>query len=204
MLEMISQVIVMAEPGFNSEGLVSWGVKNIIPIILLVVGVAIIAGARKGQMSQNALTITNVMLGCMLIAGGGAHLRVRRLDRDVRLQGLIGMLIRPDDDVYRVDAVWLGPQGFTLPWAARYSAYGIWVILFVGILLVEAALPMRSASRRSGSCVFSILATYARDRRDRPRTPGGQCLGDLARRARLRRGRRAAPRRLGSARARCG
>ena len=69
MFEMISHVVVMAEPGFNSEGLVSWGVKNIIPIILLVVGIAIIAGARKGQMSQNALTITNVMLGCMLIAG---------------------------------------------------------------------------------------------------------------------------------------
>jgi len=71
MFEMISHVIVMAEPGFNSDGIVSWGVKNIIPIILLVVGVAIIAGARKGQMSQNALTITNVLLGCMVIAGAG-------------------------------------------------------------------------------------------------------------------------------------
>lgn len=71
------------------------------------------------------------------------------------------MLIRPDDDVYRVDAVWLGPQGFTLPWAARYSAYGIWVILFVGILLVEAALPMRVSIPPIWELVFSILATYA-------------------------------------------
>ena len=71
------------------------------------------------------------------------------------------MLIRPDDDVYRVDAVWLGPQGFTLPWAARYSAYGIWVILFVGILLVEAALPMRVNIPPIWELVFSILATYA-------------------------------------------
>lgn len=71
MFEMISHVIVMAEPGFNSDGIVAWGVKNIIPIILLVVGVTIIAGARKGQMSQNALTITNIMLGCMVIAGAG-------------------------------------------------------------------------------------------------------------------------------------
>ena len=46
------------------------------------------------------------------------------------------MLVRPDDEVYRVDAVWLGPQGLTLPWTARYSAYGIWVVLFVGVLLV--------------------------------------------------------------------
>ena len=71
------------------------------------------------------------------------------------------MLIRPDDDVYRVDAVWLGPQGCTLPWAARYSAYGIWVILFVGILLVEAALPMRVSIPPIWELVFSILATYA-------------------------------------------
>ena len=28
-----------------------------------------IASARKGQMSQNAMTITNVMLGCMVIGG---------------------------------------------------------------------------------------------------------------------------------------
>ena len=48
------------------------------------------------------------------------------------------MLLRPDDEVYRVDAVWLGPQGLTLPWSARYSAYGIWVTLFVGVLLVVA------------------------------------------------------------------
>jgi len=71
MFEMISHVIFMTEPVFNSDGVVKWGVKNIVPIILLVVGVAIIAGARKGQMSQNALTITNVMLGCMVIAGAG-------------------------------------------------------------------------------------------------------------------------------------
>jgi hypothetical protein len=61
--------IVVMEPKFNSDGIVAWGVKNIIPIILLVVGIGIIAGARKGQMSQNAMTITNVMLGCVVIAG---------------------------------------------------------------------------------------------------------------------------------------
>ena len=69
MFEMISHVVVMAEPGFNSDGVVSWGVKNIIPIILLVVGVGILAGARKGKMSENALTITNILLGCVVIAG---------------------------------------------------------------------------------------------------------------------------------------
>ncbi len=68
MSHIISAAIVAA-PDINSDGIVEWGVKNIIPIVLLFIGIAIIAGARKGQMSQNAMTITNVLLGCMVIAG---------------------------------------------------------------------------------------------------------------------------------------
>jgi len=71
------------------------------------------------------------------------------------------MLVRPDDEVYRVDAVWLGPRGATLPWSARYTAYGIWLVLFVGILLVEAVLPMRVTVPPVWETVLSILATYA-------------------------------------------
>ena len=63
-----SQVVVLA-PHFNSDGVVTWGVKNIIPIVLLVIGIGIIASARKGQMSQNAMTVTNVLLGFVVIAG---------------------------------------------------------------------------------------------------------------------------------------
>ena len=62
-------LIVTAAPEINSDGIVAWGVRNVIPIILLVVGIGIIASSRKGQMSQNALTVTNVMLGCVVIAG---------------------------------------------------------------------------------------------------------------------------------------
>ncbi len=71
------------------------------------------------------------------------------------------MVIRPDDEVYRVDAVWLGPQGLTLPWSARYSAYGIWVVLFVGVLLVEAVLPIPVSIPPVWELVLTILATYA-------------------------------------------
>ena len=60
---------VAAAPDINSDGIVAWGVKNIIPIVLLFIGIAMIAGARKGQMSQNAMTITNVLLGFVVIAG---------------------------------------------------------------------------------------------------------------------------------------
>jgi cytochrome c-type biogenesis protein CcmH/NrfF len=68
MYALITDVVVMA-PNFNSDGVVAWGVRNIIPIVLLVVGIGIIASARKGQMSQNALTVTNILLGCVVIAG---------------------------------------------------------------------------------------------------------------------------------------
>ena len=68
MSSILAQAITAA-PDINSDGIVEWGVKNIIPIVLLFIGIAIIAGARKGQMSQNAMTITNVLLGCMVIGG---------------------------------------------------------------------------------------------------------------------------------------
>ena len=71
------------------------------------------------------------------------------------------MRLRPDDEVYRVDAVWLGPAGMTLPWSARYSAYGIWLLLFTALLLVEAVLPMRVSVPPVWEVVLSVLATYA-------------------------------------------
>ena len=60
----------------------------------------------------------------------------------------MAVLIRPDDEVYRVDAVWLGPQGFTLPWSARYSAYGIWLMLFVSLVIL--VLCQKAFSRLEG------------------------------------------------------
>jgi uncharacterized membrane protein len=66
---LVAALVAIASPDLNSDGIVQWGVKNIIPIILLFVGIGIIASARKGQMSQNALTVTNVLLGCVVIAG---------------------------------------------------------------------------------------------------------------------------------------
>lgn len=71
------------------------------------------------------------------------------------------MRLRPDDEVYRINAVWLGPRGLTLPWSARYAAYGIWLVLFVTVLLVEAALPMGVSVPPVWEFTFTILATYA-------------------------------------------
>jgi hypothetical protein len=47
------------------------------------------------------------------------------------------MRLLVDDDIYRVDAVWLGPPQQTLPWRARYSAYGVGLAVFVILQGVE-------------------------------------------------------------------
>jgi hypothetical protein len=47
------------------------------------------------------------------------------------------MRIRTDDDVYRVDAVWLGPPKATFPWRARYVAWGVGLVVFLLVLAVE-------------------------------------------------------------------
>jgi hypothetical protein len=57
--------------------------------------------------------------------------------------------IRTDDEVYRVDAVWLGPPRATMPWRARYVAWGVGVFVFLIVLTVE---------RRIGVSLFWSVA----------------------------------------------
>lgn len=58
-------------PTVNTSGVVAWGVKTVIPLILLAIGIAIIAGARKGRMAENANTVTNIVVGAAVIGGAG-------------------------------------------------------------------------------------------------------------------------------------
>lgn len=66
---LMAPVLAPDGPQINSNGIVEWGVKTIIPILLLIIGIAIIASARKGRISENANTVTNVVIGCAVIAG---------------------------------------------------------------------------------------------------------------------------------------
>ena len=63
--------VAAADPGINSAGVVEWVVRNIIPLVLLVIGIGIIASARKGRLADNANTLTNVVIGLCVIAGAG-------------------------------------------------------------------------------------------------------------------------------------
>ncbi len=47
------------------------------------------------------------------------------------------VLVRTDDEVYRVDAVWLGPPRATFPWRARYVSYGLGLVLMVAVMFLQ-------------------------------------------------------------------
>ncbi|MFC7344911.1 hypothetical protein [Saccharopolyspora griseoalba] len=50
------------------------------------------------------------------------------------------MRVATDDEVYRVDAVWLGPDEVTLPFRARYVAWGVGLVVWlVSFSVVRAA-----------------------------------------------------------------
>jgi len=71
MFRVTSLQLLAADPSINSTGVVAWVVRNLIPLVLLVVGIGIIASARKGKLSDNANTVTNVLIGMFVIAGAG-------------------------------------------------------------------------------------------------------------------------------------
>jgi hypothetical protein len=45
--------------------------------------------------------------------------------------------IRTDDDIYRVDAVWLGPPRATFPWRTTYASYLLGFLIFLFVLFVQ-------------------------------------------------------------------
>lgn len=47
------------------------------------------------------------------------------------------MLVRTDDEVYRVDSVWLGPPRATFPWRARYVSYGVGLLVMIVLMFAQ-------------------------------------------------------------------
>lgn len=69
------------------------------------------------------------------------------------------MRIRTDDEVYRVDAVWLGPPRATMPWRARYVAWGVGVFVFLIVLTVERRLGISLFWAIAWGLVVTVLLT---------------------------------------------
>ena len=70
------------------------------------------------------------------------------------------MRVTPDDEVYRVNTVWLGPSGLTFPWTARYLAYTTWLITLLVVLLVEAVTPLEVSVPPIWEICLTTLFTY--------------------------------------------
>lgn len=68
------------------------------------------------------------------------------------------MHVRTDDEVYRVDAVWLGPPKATFPWRARYVAWGVGIPVFLLVLTLERQLGL---SFGFFSTAWAFVATIA-------------------------------------------
>ncbi|MGH4008795.1 MAG: hypothetical protein ACRDTH_11680 [Pseudonocardiaceae bacterium] len=70
------------------------------------------------------------------------------------------MRIRTDDEVYRVDAVWLGPPKATFPWRARYVSWGVGMVVFLVVLGVERQLGIGFSFFSTGwALLITILLT---------------------------------------------
>jgi hypothetical protein len=70
------------------------------------------------------------------------------------------MRVAPDDEVYRVNTVWLGPRGLTFPWTARYLAYATWLAAFLVVLFVEAITPLQVHIPPIWEISLATLFTY--------------------------------------------
>lgn len=66
---MIHESITLAAT-LNTDGIVEAGVRLIVPILCLVIGIGIIASSRKGRVSDAASTMTLVLIGLVVIAAG--------------------------------------------------------------------------------------------------------------------------------------
>ena len=66
------------------------------------------------------------------------------------------MRLPVDDEIYNVNAVWLGPPGKTLPWRARYVAYAVGLVVFVLLQILERRLGIGLGFF---SLAYTVLAT---------------------------------------------
>jgi hypothetical protein len=66
------------------------------------------------------------------------------------------MRLPVDDEIYNVNAVWLGPPSKTLPFRARYVAYAVGALVFVVLQVVERRLGIGLGFF---SLAYSLLAT---------------------------------------------
>lgn len=82
------------------------------------------------------------------------------------------MYVNNDDEIYRVDAVWLGPPRATFPWRVTYSSYLTGAAVLIGVLFVQRRVGLSFDVFSVGwALVLTVVATRFLGRRvnhDRP------------------------------------
>jgi len=68
----------------------------------------------------------------------------------------MALTVRPDDEVYQFDTVWLGPDEYTLPIQARYVAWGTWLACFLVAAVLIIPLGGGGPAGVLGSLVWAI------------------------------------------------
>lgn len=71
----------------------------------------------------------------------------------------MALTVRPDDEVYQFDTVWLGPDEYTLPIQARYVAWGTWLACFLLAAAVLIPLGGQSPGGVLGSVMWAIAVS---------------------------------------------
>lgn len=69
--------------------------------------------------------------------------------------------VSTDDPVFRIRQVWLGPTGWSFPFQARYLAWALWFVLFVGLWIGMALLGILGGIIPVWPMSLSVVLTYA-------------------------------------------
>ena len=134
---MLQSAFMLAQD-LNTRGLQGWIQDNVIPLVLL--GIAIILlwiggrGDNAGVARRSVGLIVGLIALGIAVSGNGPQIGafLARLHH-----GLSAVLVRTDDEVYRVDSVWLGPPRATFPWRARYVSYGLGLVVMILVMFVQ-------------------------------------------------------------------
>jgi hypothetical protein len=87
------------------------------------------------------------------------------------------VLVRTDDEVYRIDAVWLGPPRATFPWRARYVSYGLGLVVMILFMFVQRRIGIGlDFFSVAWALVLTILTTRLMGKRIDYERPLGQVI----------------------------
>jgi hypothetical protein len=87
------------------------------------------------------------------------------------------VLVRTDDEVYRVDSVWLGPPRATFPWRARYVSYGLGLLVMIIVMFVQRRVGIGlDFFSVAWALVLTVLVTRLLGRRIDDERPLGQVV----------------------------